>query len=417
MSLLDELGFRGLIYQVTDRDGLAERLASGPVTLYVGFDPTADSLQIGNLVTILLLRRFQQAGHHPVALVGGGTGLIGDPGGKLEERVLNPVERVKEWSEKIKLQLEPYLDFDAGIGNPARLVNNFDWLGEMDAIQLLRDVGKHFPVPYMLAKESVSSRLETGISYTEFSYMILQSYDYLKLNEMISCELQVGGSDQWGNITAGCDLIRRVRGGKSFGLTCPLVTTADGAKFGKSEAGTLWLSAERTSSYQFYQFWINTDDRSVVDYLKIFTFLDPEAIGELAESVEQEPGKREAQRVLAREVTSLAHGPEAARKAEKISRALFYGQLDELTEDELELGFDDVPTHDMKETELGLVDLLVTAGISSSRRQARQDIGNGAIYLNGRRCTQVEHSVRKADGLHGRYIVVRRGKSRYFLVR
>ncbi|SVB88131.1 uncharacterized protein METZ01_LOCUS240985, partial [marine metagenome] len=361
MTLLDELDFRGLIYQATDRDGLAERLASGPMTLYVGFDPTADSLQIGNLVTVLLLRRFQQAGHHPVALVGGGTGLIGDPGGKLEERVLNPVERVKEWSEKIKLQLEPYLDFDAGIGNPARLVNNFDWLGEMDAIQLLRDVGKHFPVPYMLAKESVSSRLETGISYTEFSYMILQSYDYLKLNEMIGCELQVGGSDQWGNITAGCDLIRRVRGGKSFGLTCPLVTTADGAKFGKSEAGTLWLSAERTSSYQFYQFWINTDDRSVVDYLKIFTFLDPEAIGELAESVEQEPGKREAQRVLAREVTSLAHGPEAARKAEKISRALFYGQLDELTEDELELGFDDVPTHDMKETELGLVDLLVTA--------------------------------------------------------
>ena len=417
MTLLDELDFRGLIYQVTDRDGLAQRLASGPMTLYVGFDPTADSLQIGNLVTILLLRRFQQAGHHPVALVGGGTGLIGDPGGKLEERALNPVERVKEWSEKIKLQLEPYLDFDAGIGNPARLVNNFDWLGEMDAIQLLRDVGKHFPVPYMLAKESVSSRLETGISYTEFSYMILQSYDYLKLNEMIGCELQVGGSDQWGNITAGCDLIRRVRGGKSFGLTCPLVTTADGAKFGKSEAGTLWLSAERTSSYQFYQFWINTDDRSVVDYLKIFTFLDPEAIGELAESVEQEPGKREAQRVLAREVTSLAHGPEAARKAEKISRALFYGQLDELTEDELELGFDDVPTHDMKETELGLVDLLVTAGISSSKRQARQDIGNGAIYLNGRRCTQVEHRVRKADGLHGRYIVVRRGKSRYFLVR
>ena len=417
MTLLDELDFRGLIYQVTDRDGLAQRLASGPMTLYVGFDPTADSLQIGTLVTVLLLRRFQQAGHHPVALVGGGTGLIGDPGGKLEERVLNPVERVKEWSEKIKLQLEPYLDFDAGIGNPARLVNNFDWLGEMDAIQLLRDVGKHFPVPYMLAKESVSSRLETGISYTEFSYMILQSYDYLKLNEMIGCELQVGGSDQWGNITAGCDLIRRVRGGKSFGLTCPLVTTADGAKFGKSEAGTLWLSAERTSSYQFYQFWINADDRSVVDYLKIFTFLDPEAIGELAESVEQEPGRREAQRVLAGAVTSLAHGPEAARKAEKISRALFYGRLDELTEDELELGFDDVPTHDMKETELGLVDLLVTAGISSSKRQARQDIGNGAIYLNGRRCTQVEHSVRKADGLHGRYIVVRRGKSRYFLVR
>jgi tyrosyl-tRNA synthetase len=417
MTLLDELEFRGQIYQVTDRDGLAERLASGPMTVYVGFDPTADSLQIGNLVTVMLLRRFQQAGHHPVALVGGGTGLIGDPGGKAEERTLNPVERVAEWSEKIKRQLEPYLDFGPGIDNPARLVNNFDWLGQMNAIELLRDVGKHFPVSYMLAKESVSSRLETGISYTEFSYMILQSYDYLKLNEMMGCELQVGGSDQWGNITAGCDLIRRARGRKSFGLTCPLVTTADGTKFGKTEAGTLWLSAERTSPYQFYQFWINTDDKSAIDYLKTFTFLDPEAIGELTKALEQDPGKREAQRVLAREVTTLAHGPEAARKAEKVSRALFYGELDELTEDELELGFGDVPTYDMKEAELGLVDLLVTAGISSSKRQARQDIGNGAIYLNGHRCTEVGHSVRKVDGLHGRYTVVRRGKNKYFLVK
>ena len=227
----------------------------------------------------------------------------------------------------------------------------------------------------------------------------------------------MGGSDQWGNMTTGVELVRRKNNGDAFALTCPLVTKSDGGKFGKTEQGNIWLDPDKTSPFQFYQFWINTDDRSAVDYLKIFTFLDPEAIGELAESVEQEPGKREAQRVLAREVTSLAHGPEAARKAEKISRALFYGQLDELTEDELELGFDDVPTHDMKETELGLVDLLVTAGISSSRRQARQDIGNGAIYLNGHRCTQMEHSVRKADGLHGRYIVVRRGKSKYFLVR
>jgi tyrosyl-tRNA synthetase len=416
MSLLEDLDFRGQIYQVTDRDGLAERLTQPqPMTLYCGFDPTADSLTIGNLAAILVLRRFQQAGHVPIALVGGATGLIGDPGGKKEERSLNTRETVEEWSGKIRKQLEPFLDFDGS--NKAELVNNFDWLGDMPAIDLLRDVGKHFPVPYMLAKDSVSSRLETGISYTEFSYMILQSYDFLKLHELKGCELQIGGSDQWGNITAGSDLIRRSQGAKTYGLTYPLITTADGTKLGKTEAGTIWLDADRTSPYEFYQYWLNTDDASVLSLLKVFTFLDQETIRGLEESVQQDPGKREAQRTLASEVTSLVHGEESTRKAVKISQALFYGNLVELEEDELELGFGDVPTYSLEEPEVGLVDLLVNAGISSSKRQARQDIDNGAIYINGDRCQEMERTMRTADGLHGKYLVIRRGKNKYFLVK
>ncbi len=416
MTLLQDLYFRGLVYQVTDQDGLAERLAkSQPITLYAGFDPTADSLTIGNLAAILVLRRFQQAGHVPIALVGGATGLIGDPGGKKEERSLNTRDTVEEWAVKIRKQLEPFLDFDGA--NKAQLVNNFDWLGDMPAIDLFRDVGKHFPIPYMLAKDSVSSRLETGISYTEFSYMILQSYDFLKLHELKGCELQIGGSDQWGNITAGSDLIRRVKGAKTYGLTYPLITTADGAKLGKTEAGTVWLDADKTSPYEFYQYWLNTDDASVLSLLKVFTFLDQEAIRGLEESVQQDPGKREAQRALAIELTILVHGEESTRKAEKISQALFYGNLVELEEDELELGFNDVPTYNLDEPQVGLVDLLVNAGISSSKRQARQDIDSGAIYINGDRCQEMERTMRTKDGLHGKYLVIRRGKSKYFLVK
>ena len=274
MNVLEDLMYRGLLHQVTDLDGLAERLAKGPITLYNGFDPTADSLTIGNLVPLLMLRRFQLAGHHPICLVGGGTGLIGDPGGKDQERALNPSEVVEAFTGKIRAQVEPFLDFEVKT-NPARLVNNLDWLSGVTAIELMRDVGKHFPVPYMLAKESVASRLKTGISYTEFSYMVLQAYDFLELHRRLGCQLQTGGSDQWGNITAGSDLIRRADGAKAFGLTCPLVTSADGAKFGKTEAGALWLSPERTSPYEFYQYWINTDDRTVGSYLRIFTFLEP----------------------------------------------------------------------------------------------------------------------------------------------
>ncbi|MFA6110981.1 MAG: tyrosine--tRNA ligase [Candidatus Latescibacterota bacterium] len=415
MNILDDLEFRGLTYQVTDRDGLAERLASGPITLYNGFDPTSDSMTVGNLVTILLLRRFQLAGHRAIALIGGGTGLIGDPGGKRDERSLNPEEVVRGWVELFKRQLEPYLDFTGG-ANPARLVDNYDWLGQVRAIELLRNVGKHFPVPYMLAKDSVAARLETGISYTEFSYMILQSYDFLQLNEAYGCELQTGGSDQWGNITAGVDLIRRATGRRAFGLTCPLVTKADGAKFGKSEGGAVWLDAAKTTPYQFYQFWVNAEDQKVGEYLRFYTFLDRAAILDLDEAVRSRPDQREAQRTLADEVTTLVHGAEATRRAERISRALFYGDFRDLTEEEIREGFHDVPTCRLEGTESSLIDLLVASGASPSKRQARQDVQSGAVYLNGERCADLERVVRRQDGLHGRYHILRRGKKSYYLV-
>jgi len=415
MNLLEDLQYRGLQYQITE--GLESRLqASQPLTVYAGFDPTADSLTIGNLVTVLLLRRFQLAGHVPIALVGGGTGLIGDPGGKSEERALNPEETVAEWADKIRSQLEPYLDFSPS-PNSAQIVNNYDWLGSITAIDLMRDVGKHFPVPYMLAKDSVASRLETGISYTEFSYMVLQAYDFLKLNEIYDCEAQIGGSDQWGNITAGVDLIRRTSSRKAYGLTCPLVTKADGGKFGKTEGGTVWLDAARTSPYEFYQFWINVDDASALRYLRIFTFLDRDEIDALEKITADDPGKREAQRRLALETTSLTHGAATAQKAERISTALFYGKLETLEEDEIELGFHDVPTHTIGDKEHELVDLLVEAKISPSKRQAREDVSNGAIYINGVRCPEPNRLIRTRDGLHRKYLVIRRGKNKYFLIR
>ena len=414
MNLLEDLAFRGQLYQVTDQDALNERLNTGPISLYCGFDPTADSLTIGNLVQIMLLRRFQLAGHRPIALVGGGTGLIGDPSGKAQERTLNTADIVEQWSARIRGQIEPFLDFDGPAA--ARMANNYDWLGSLGAIELMRDVGKHFPVPFMLAKESVSSRLASGISYTEFSYMILQSYDFLELYRRQQCQLQVGGSDQWGNITAGTELIRRADSGRAFGLTCPLVTNADGTKFGKTEKGTIWLSAKRTSPYEFYQFWMGSDDRSVVSYLKTFTFLSHGEILDLEKSVAENPGQREAQRTLAALVTELVHGKDAAQKAERISRALFYGELTQLLEDEIEEAFYDVSTHAMEGAESPLINLLMDASVASSKRQARQDITSGAIYLNGERCTDLDHTVRKADGLHGRYIVIRRGKNKYTLV-
>lgn len=414
MNLIPDLEFRGLIYQATDLDGLSQRLAAGPVTLYNGFDPTSDSLTVGNLVPILLLRRFQLAGHKAIALAGGGTGLIGDPSGKSEERQLNTDDTVAAWTEKVKGELERFLDFDGA--NPAVMVNNHDWLASVSAIEFMRDVGKHFPISYMLAKESVDSRLQTGISYTEFSYMVLQAYDFLVLNEKYGCELQTGGSDQWGNITAGTDLIRRASGNKAFGLTCPLVTKADGTKFGKTEAGTVWLDAAKTSVYQFYQFWINTEDQKAIDYLKIYTFLEKDAILQLEETVRDAPEKRAAQRTLAEQVTTLVHGADAAHKAEKISHALFYGEFNDLADDEILAGFHDVPTHKMEQEELGLVDLLVAAKISSSKREARQDVQNGSIYINGERCAELDRIMRPQDGLHGKYLIMRRGKKKYTLV-
>jgi tyrosyl-tRNA synthetase len=417
VNLLDDLTFRGLIYQATDLEGLQQRLAAGPVTLYNGFDPTADSLTIGNLVPILLLRRFQMAGHMPIGIVGGGTGLIGDPSGKSAERQLNDVALVEEWTERIRSQVGRFLDFDVK-SNPARIISNYGWLSELDLIGFLRDIGKHFPVNYMLAKESVSSRLDAGISYTEFSYMLLQAYDFLWLRQNMDCELQTGGSDQWGNIVAGVDLIRRAASLKAYGLTTPLVTTADGAKIGKTALGAVWLDPAKTSPYEFYQYWINTGDADVVSMLKIFTFLSHDEIRQLEQEVAENPGRRVAQRALAQAVTALVHGREATTRAENISRALFYGSVRQLSPAEIEEGLNNVPSYTVEGApQLVLVDLLAEAGISPSKRRAREDVQNGAIFVNDERVTDVAATLAPAERLARKYVVIRRGKSKYYLVK
>ncbi|MCC9021298.1 tyrosine--tRNA ligase [Bacillus nakamurai] len=417
-NLLEDLSFRGLIQQMTDEEGLNKQLNEEKIRLYSGFDPTADSLHIGHLLPILTLRRFQLAGHHPIALVGGATGLIGDPSGKKAERTLNTQDIVVEWSQKIKNQLSRFLDFDSG-ENPAVMANNFDWIGKMSIIDFLRDVGKNFGINYMLAKDTVSSRIETGISYTEFSYMILQSYDFLNLYREKNCKLQIGGSDQWGNITAGLELIRKSEeeGAKAFGLTIPLVTKADGTKFGKTEGGAIWLDKEKTSPYEFYQFWINTDDRDVVKYLKYFTFLSKEEIEEYAEKTETAPEKREAQKRLAEEVTALVHGREALEQAVHISQALFSGNIKELSAQDVKVGFKDVPSFEKdRNEELALVDVLVESKLSPSKRQAREDIQNGAVYINGERQTDIGHILSAEDRIEDQFTVLRRGKKKYFLI-
>ncbi|MEF3306059.1 tyrosine--tRNA ligase [Paenibacillus sp. GYB003] len=416
-ELLDDLEYRGLIYQVTDREGLADKLNNGRVVLYCGFDPTADSLHIGSLLPILCLRRFQLAGHRSIALVGGGTGLIGDPSGRSTERSLNTAETVAGWTESLKRQLSRFLDFDSK-DNPAQLVSNYDWLASLDAISFLRDVGKYFTVNYMLAKDSVDSRLANGISYTEFSYMILQAYDFHKLHRDHGCTLQLGGSDQWGNITAGLDLIGKMGGGDAYGITMPLVTKSDGKKFGKSESGAIWLDRSKTSAYQFYQFWINTDDQDVVKFLKYFTFLSRERIAELETELNERPEKRVAQRELAREVTRIVHGQEAVESAENITQALFSGDVTSLSEAELVEALQDMPTTVLPdEPETGLIDLLVAAKAAPSRRQAKQDIESGAVYVNGERMSGIDAAIRSEQRLHGRYVVLRRGKKNYYLVK
>ena len=417
MELLKDLEYRGLINQVTDLEGLDKQLVEGKVTLYCGFDPTADSLHIGHLLTVLTLRRFQLAGHKPLALVGGATGLIGDPSGKKAERTLNEAEIVQQWSDRIKQQLSQFLQFEGE--NAAKAVNNFDWIGKLDVISFLRDVGKNFGLNYMLAKDSVESRINSGISFTEFSYMILQSYDFLHLYENENCRLQIGGSDQWGNITAGLELIRKAtdEDAKAFGFTIPLVTKSDGTKFGKSEGGAIWLDPEKTSPYEFYQFLINTDDRDVVKFLKYFTFLTPAEIDELAKEVESAPENRIAQKRLAEEVTKLVHGQEALNQAIRISTALFSGDISDLSAAEIMQGFKDVPSYECKEEEIGLLDLLIAANISSSKRQGREDITNGAIYINGQRVTDVEKVLTKEDRIEELFTIIRRGKKKYYLIK
>ncbi|MEQ3445786.1 tyrosine--tRNA ligase [Enterococcus cecorum] len=414
-DLFQELKERGLVYQTTDEDALVKHLNEESVKLYVGFDPTADSLHIGHLLPILMLRRFQQHGHVPIALVGGGTGMIGDPSFKDQERQLNTLETVQNWSQSIKNQLSRFIDFD-NEENPAIIANNYEWLGKLSMIDFLRDVGKNFTINYMMSKESVKRRIETGISYTEFAYQLLQAYDFLKLYDNYGCLLQLGGSDQWGNITSGIELMRRERDVQGFALTMPLITKADGTKFGKSEGNAVWLDAEKTTPYEFYQFWINTDDRDVIKFLKYFTFLSLDEIAEIEKEFTAAPETRVAQKALAKEMTTLVHGKEAYEQAVHISQALFSGNIKELSVSEIKQGFKGVPSYTVpQDADLKLLEVLVASGLVQSKRQAREDLQNGAIYINGDRVQDLEYQLSDEDK-NGDIVVLRRGKKKYFLL-
>ncbi|GAB3715678.1 tyrosine--tRNA ligase [Nocardiopsis nanhaiensis] len=421
IDIIDELQWRGLIAQTTDLDALRKALADGPITLYCGFDPTAGSLHVGHLTQALTLARFQQAGHRPIALVGGGTGLIGDPKPNAE-RQMNSAETVQGWVGNLAGQLSSFLRFtpegeQAG-PTDAILANNGDWLGEVNAIELLRDVGKHFSINQMLARETVKSRLEgEGMSYTEFSYVLLQSYDYVELYRRHGCTLQIGGSDQWGNITAGLDLVRRIDGnephGQAHGLTTNLLTKADGTKFGKTESGTIWLDPEQTSPYAFYQFWFNADDRDVIRYLKVFSFLSQDEIAELERQTEERPQARAAQRVLAETLTTLVHGEEETGKVKAASLALFgRADLAELDARTLDAALSEVPKVEVEGQveELLVSDLFAQSGLAPSKSAARRAIQEGGAYVNNVKVTDVEAKLAAADVLQGRFVVLRKGK-------
>jgi tyrosyl-tRNA synthetase len=412
MNLIEDLRWRGLLAQTTDETALLEALKK-PITLYVGFDPTAPSLHAGNLVVLLVLRRFQLAGHNPIALVGGATGLVGDPSGKSEERTLNSTEIVEVWVNRIRKQVSAFLDFDAP-KNPATVVNNLDWTSPLSAIEFLRDIGKHFSVNQMLSKDSVSVRLEGGgISYTEFSYQVLQSYDFLELYRRNNCTLQVGGSDQWGNIVAGLDLIRRVEQGSGHALTVPLLMKADGTKFGKTAGGSVWLDPEMTSPYAFFQFWLNSDDKDVVNFLKVFSFKSHEEITELEKSHNENPGLREAHRALARELTSLVHSEETTQRVEAAARALFgQGELSELDEATLASALAELPRTSVSSTEEipTWVDLLAATGVVDSKSAARRIVKEGGAYLNNVKISGEDFRPSKSDFLCGKYAVLRKGK-------
>jgi tyrosyl-tRNA synthetase len=418
MDLYDELAWRGMVYDATE--GLRDVLARETVTGYAGFDPTASSLHVGHLLPALSLARLQRQGHTPIAIVGGGTGLIGDPSGKNTERTLLTVEQVASNVDSIRGQLSRFLDFDTA-RNPARLVNNADWLTRMSAMEFLRDVGKFFTVNAMLAKESVKRRIdsEDGISYTEFSYSLLQAYDFLMLHDRFGCTLQIGGSDQWGNIVAGIDLIRRVRTAKAHGLVMPLLTTSSGAKFGKTEGGAVWLDSELTSPYEFYQYWFNADDRDAARYLKFFTFLDEAAIAEIESGSARAPEKRHAQRELAREVTRLVHGSTAVQEAEAAADKLFRGDISSMSVAELLQIFPNVPSCDLAPVEGGWLvpELLTAAGVASSKSEAVRLVKGGGISLNGRRLADEKERVLPSHGIEGRIFVIRKGKRDNFLIR
>lgn len=421
-NIFTELKWRGLIYDHTE--GAEQLLGREKVTLYNGFDPTSDSLHVGHLVPMVQLARFQRFGHTPIAVAGGGTAMVGDPSGKSQERTLLSREEIEANLEGVKTQFASVLDFDVK-SNPARLLNNADWLAPLNLMEFLRDIGKHFTVNYMMAKDSIRSRLdrEVGISFTEFSYMLLQAYDYLILHDRYGCRLQTGGSDQWGNIVSGVELIRRMRGESAFGLVYPLITRADGTKFGKTAAGdNVWLDPERTSPYRFYQFWLNTADEQVVDYLKFYTFLTRADVDDLAHKVETRPEQREAQRRLAEEMTRMVHGPTALEKAELASDVLFGGELTGLGAGDIADIFADVPSSELPKTALedgglSVIDLVADSGLAPSRGQAKRDIKGGGIYLNNRRVTDLGRQATLSDAIEGQFLVLRKGKKKYHLIR
>jgi tyrosyl-tRNA synthetase len=410
-QFLDDLRWRGLIAQSTDERELAAALEK-PITLYIGFDPTAPSIHVGNLVVLLVLRRFQLAGHHPIALVGGATGLVGDPSGRNEERSLNSSEIVEQWVNRIKLQVSSVLDCKVA-ANPAVVVNNLDWTSPLSAIEFLRDIGKHFSVNQMLSKDSVANRLEGGISYTEFSYQVLQAFDYLELYRRNKCTLQLGGSDQWGNIVAGLDLIRRVEGGSGHALTVPLLTKADGTKFGKTAGGSVWLDPEMTSPYAFFQYWLNSDDKDVINFLKVFSFKSRQEIEEIEKEHNENPGARNAHRALARELTALIHGTETSARVEEAAKALFgQGDLTTLDEKTLASALSELPRVQISSSDEipTWVDLLAAAGVVDSKSAARRIVKEGGAYLNNEKISGEDFRLEKSHFLCGKYAVLRKGK-------
>lgn len=416
MNIIDDLKWRGAINQQTDAEGLNKEVNEKKIGLYAGIDPTGDSMHVGHLIPFMILKRFQLAGYHPYIIIGGATGSIGDPSGKKAERKLQTMDQVKYNEQCLTKQMESLFGQDGSF----TIVNNYDWLSKFSLLDFLRDYGKLFNVNTMLNKEIVSSRLETGISYTEFTYQILQGMDFEHLYKNHDVQLQIGGADQWGNITGGIDLIHKTQGAdaKAFGLTIPLMLKADGTKFGKTAGGAVWLDPKKTTPYEFYQFWINTDDRDVVKYLKYFTFLDRDEIEALADKVKNEPWKREAQRRLAEEVTEFVHGKEAVKEAENITNALFSGNIKDLTVNEVETGFKNMPSMEVGADKKNIVEWLADdTKIESSRRQAREDVKNGAIRINGDKIDDVNAEIDPTASFDGKFVVVRRGKKKYFLAR
>ena len=416
MNIFEELKARGLVFQTTDEEALVTALTEGQVSYYSGYDPTADSLHLGHLVPILVMRHLQLAGHKPYALVGGATGLIGDPSFKDSERSLQTKETVDGWVTKIQGQLSRFLDFENG-DNKAQMVNNYDWFSGISFIDFLRDVGKYFTVNYMMSKESVKKRIETGISYTEFAYQIMQGYDFYELNDKHNVTLQIGGSDQWGNMTAGTELLRRKADKTGHVMTVPLITDSTGKKFGKSEGNAVWLDADKTSPYEMYQFWLNVMDEDAVRFLKIFTFLSLDEIAEIEKEFDAARHERLAQKILAMEVVTLVHGEEAYKQALNITEQLFAGNIKNLSATELKQGLSNVPNYPVQpDDNRNIVELLVASGVVTSKRQAREDVQNGAIYVNGERLQDLDYKLTDSDKIDGELTVIRRGKKKYFVL-